>query len=280
MQNFGINEMPQAAKKIADDIRKRISVSPRVGVILGSGWGGIASALDTPCRVPYSELDGMPACGVAGHAGNFVFGKIGNIGVAAVQGRFHLYEGKSEAHAVLPLRILFELGARTVILTNAAGGLNPNFSIGDLMILDDHINFTCRNPLIGLQPTPEFPERFVDMTEVYDKSLREIIFEECGKLSVPAHFGTYMQVLGPSYETPAEIRAFRTLGADAVGMSTVVEAIYARYLGMKVAAISNITNLAAGLSAEKLAHADVLQESNRREPALTKLMRAILARAQ
>lgn len=280
MEGFSINDLPRIAMNIAGEIRNRISVSPRVGVVLGSGWGGVAAAIENGIAVPYSDLRGMPACGVAGHAGNFVFGNIGEKNVAVVQGRFHLYEGHNEASAVLPVRVLYEMGVRTVILTNAAGGLNPNYSVGDLMILNDHINFTCRNPLIGIKPTSEFPDRFVDMTEVYDRGMRDMIREECAKHKIPAHLGTYIQVLGPSYETPAEIRAFRSLGADAVGMSTVIEAIYARYLGMKVAGISNITNMGAGLVVGGLAHADVLQESRRREPVLAQLMRSILARAE
>lgn len=280
MADFNVNELPQRAKKIASEIGKKMPVKPCIGLILGSGWGGIAAALKSAVSIPYSELPEMPACGVAGHAGNFVFGSAENKQVAVVQGRFHLYEGHSEASAVLPVCVLYELGVRTVILTNAAGGINPNYSVGDLMILNDHINFTCRNPLIGLKPTAEFPDRFVDMTAVYDRTVQNIIREECGKLNIPAHFGTYLQVLGPSYETPAEIRAFRALGADAVGMSTVIEAIYARYLNMKVAGVSNITNMGAGLVAGGLAHADVLRESHRREPLLARLMLQIIAQTE
>ena len=280
METMNNENMPRAAKSIAEQLREKTGAQPRIGLVLGSGWGGIAAALESSVAVPYTDLPEMPACGVAGHAGNFVFGEVEGKSVAVVQGRFHLYEGHGEASAVLPVRVLYELGARTVILTNAAGGINPNYSVGDLMILNDHINFTCRNPLIGIKPNTEFPDRFVDMTEVYDRAMRDIIREECGKLNIPAHLGTYLQVLGPSYETPAEIRAFRSLGADAVGMSTVIEAIYARYLGMKVAGISNITNMGAGLVAGGLAHADVLQESRRREPFLAQLMRKILARTE
>lgn len=277
MENFDINQLPQVAEKIAEKIRAKVSARPRIGVILGSGWGGIANALDDKEVLPYSELQGMPACGVAGHAGNFVFGRAGKNSVVAVQGRFHLYEGHGEAHAVLPVRILWELGVRTLILTNAAGGINPHFSVGDLMILADHINMTSRNPLIGLKPASD---GFIDMTQVYDSSLRELIREKCGNFGLPSHFGTYMQVLGPSYETPAEIRAFRSMGADAVGMSTAVEAIYARYLGMRVAGVSNITNMGAGMLLGSLAHADVLSQANSRAPLLTNLMQAILAAAE
>ena len=280
MKAIQISELAESAKRIAVEIGKRSKAAPRVGLILGSGWGGIAAALKDGIAIPYTELPGMPACGVAGHAGNFVIGTVGKSCVAAVQGRFHLYEGHGEAQAVLPVRILYELGVRTVILTNAAGGINPNYAVGDLMILNDHINFTGRNPLIGAKSAPGEPERFVDMTEVYDKNLQSLIRQECGKLCIPAHIGTYMQVLGPSYETPAEIRAFRALGADAVGMSTAVEAIYARYLGMNIAGISCITNMGAGLFAGGLAHTDVLQESGSRGPVLTQLMRSVLERAE
>ena len=181
MAGFNVNELPQRAKRIASKIGEKMPVKPCIGLILGSGWGGIAAALKSAVSIPYSELPEMPACGVAGHAGNFVFGSAENKQVAVVQGRFHLYEGHSEASAVLTVRVLYELGVRTVILTNAAGGINPNYSVGDLMILNDHINFTCRNPLIGLKPTAEFPDRFVDMTAVYDRTVQNIIREECVK---------------------------------------------------------------------------------------------------
>lgn len=277
MTEFSVNnDLPQAAKKIAAQLRERVNITPLVGLILGSGWGGIAAALDNRTVIPYADLQDMPACGVRGHAGNFVFGHAEKTPVVAVQGRFHMYEGHGAERAVLPVRILYELGVRIVILTNAAGGLNPHFSVGDLMILHDHINFTGRNPLVGVRPSAEFPEIFTDMTRVYDRELCETIHAVCGKMGIANHAGTYMQVLGPSYETPAEIRAYRLLGADAVGMSTAVEAIYARYLGIRVAGVSCITNLGAGLQAGGLAHADVLKESDRRGEVLTELMRDIL----
>lgn len=275
MDNLSIEKLAPTAQKIADAVCGRNTVLPQIGLILGSGWGDVAAMLDKCALVPYRELPDMPSCGVAGHAGNFAIGKVGNSGVIAAQGRIHLYEGRGAASTVLPVRIFYELGVRTIILTNAAGGVNPDYTPGDLMILRDHINFTGINPLVGVGDREPF-ERFADMTEVYDGQLRAIIADECTKQEVLAHSGTYLQVSGPSYETPAEIRAFRALGADAVGMSTAIEAVYARYLGIRVAGISNITNMGAGLFNGTLAHADVLEESKKKRVKLTALMRSIL----
>lgn len=252
------------AVKIAEQIRKECKLKPEIGIILGSGWGDVCDNMEDRCSVPYAELDGMPACGVKGHAGNFLLGRIGGKNVLAVQGRFHLYEGKPMEDVVLPVQIAHALGVQTLILTNSAGALNPDYNVGDLMIFHDHINLTGRNPLAGLKPTEANPV-FVDMTHVYDKSISDLLKGVCLQTEISFHEGIYLQVLGPSYETPAEVRAFYRLGADAVGMSTVVEAIFARYLKMRVAAISCITNKGAGLSENELNHAEVLAalEKNR-----------------
>ena len=202
--------------------QERTGRSPRVGVVLGSGWGAAADVLSEQQIISYDALDGMPQCGVAGHAGNFVFGRAAGIDIVAVQGRFHLYEGHALDTVVLPVRILSELGVDTLILTNAAGGINTSYSPGDLMLLSDHINLTGCNPLVGVRASSAYPI-FIDMTEIYDSGLRRSVAEHCGRLGINCHEGTYLQVVGPSYETPAEIRAFRAMGADAVGMSTVIE---------------------------------------------------------
>ena len=254
----------ERAAFIAAQIKERISVLPKVGVVLGSGWNGVADLLKDKKTVAYAELAEMPRCGVQGHMGNFVFGRADANSVVAMQGRFHLYEGKGTETVVLPVEVMKELGVQTLVLTNAAGGVNSGYCPGELMVISDHINLTGRNPLAGLKPTEANPV-FVDMTHVYDESISDLLKGVCLQTEISFHEGIYLQVLGPSYETPAEVRAFYRLGADAVGMSTVVEAIFARYLKMRVAAISCITNKGAGLSENELNHAEVLAalEKNR-----------------
>lgn len=251
-------DIMQNAARIAEKIRERSGPeAPSAGIVLGSGWNGVAEALEDKTVIPYSALEGMPRCGVEGHAGNFVIGRSGKAKVVAVQGRFHLYEGRAISEAVLPVAVLYELGVRTLLLTNAAGGVNYSYAEGDMMILRDHINFTGRNPLEGVRPSPERPV-FIDMTQAYDEKLSSALEAAFASAHIPVKRGVYMQLLGPSFETPAEIRAFRGMGADAVGMSTVMETIFARYLGMRVCAVSCITNLAAGMTGRPLAHDEVL----------------------
>ena len=251
------------AAEIVKKIRNEAGfVSPRIGFILGSGWGQVLNALENKKIVSYHQI-GMPQCGVAGHAGNLVFGDLGGTSVVLLQGRYHLYEGRDIGETVLPVCIMKELGVDSIVLTNAAGGINPAYSVGDLMFLSDHINLTGKNPLIGVKATVDFPV-FVDMCHVYDRAMTEAMVKASYCADLTYHKGVYMQVLGPSFETPAEIRAFRALGADAVGMSTVCEAVYAKYLHLKVAGISCITNMAAGMVAGEIKHEDVLAESTRR----------------
>lgn len=256
---------------IKNKIRETIGYDLDVGIILGSGWGAVCDCLENKTIIPYSSLDGMPQCSVKGHSGNFVFGSIGDKKVVIAQGRFHLYEGKSFDDVLLPLKIMYSLGINYLFLTNAAGGLNDNFKRGDLMVLSDHINFTFKNPLISVEATEEYPI-FCDMTHVYDNNIQNIISEESKKLNVKSHSGVYMQLLGPSYETPAEIKAFKNLGADAVGMSTVVEAIYAKYLKLKIAGISIITNMGAGIEKTNLDHHDVLAQAKKNETMYSKIL--------
>lgn len=251
-------DIMQNAARIAKKIRERSGPEAlSAGIVLGSGWNGVAEALEDKTVIPYSALEGMPRCGVEGHAGNFVIGRSGKAKVVAVQGRFHLYEGRAISEAVLPVAVLYELGVRTLLLTNAAGGVNYSYAEGDMMILRDHINFTGRNPLEGVRPSPDRPV-FIDMTQAYDEKLSSALEAAFVSAHIPVKRGVYMQLLGPSFETPAEIRAFRGMGADAVGMSTVMETIFARYLGMRVCAVSCITNLAAGMTGRPLAHGEVL----------------------
>ncbi len=264
------------AEKIAAQIEEKIGGGlPSVGLILGSGWGGASDLLSDAVMLPYASLCGMPRCGVSGHAGEVVVGRTGKAVAAVFCGRFHLYEGRSCGEVVLPVAVLHALGVDKVLLTNAAGGVNRAFSVGDMMILADHINMTGVNPLLGVKPRDKYPV-FVDMSDVYDASLSDALRGSLLAEGLSVRAGVYMQLTGPTYETRAEVRAFRVLGADAVGMSTAVEAMYARYLGMRVAAVSCITNLAAGMGG-KVCHEEVLEQTALREK---KLSRAICSFAE
>jgi purine-nucleoside phosphorylase len=229
---------------------------PEVGVVLGSGLGGWADTLAEAQRVPYAEVPHMPRSSVVGHAGNLVVGKVGATRVACLQGRVHLYEGHDAARVVFGVRLLAKLGCRAVVLTNAAGGLRRGFAPGDLMLLSDHLNFLGRNPLCG--PNDErLGPRFPDMTYAYDRDLRRLARETAVATGQTLHEGVYAALLGPSYETPAEIEMLRRMGADAVGMSTVPEVIALRHMGVRTAAVSCITNLAAGMGEAQLDHSEV-----------------------
>ncbi len=263
------------AAKIVDKIRGEARFDPpRIGFVLGSGWGQVLNALENKEVVSYQQI-GMPQCGVAGHAGNLVFGNLNGIPVVFLQGRYHMYEGRDISETVLPVCIMKELGADSIVLTNAAGGINPVYSVGDLMFLFDHINLTGRNPLIGVKATDDFPV-FIDMSHVYDQTMIAAMVKASDYADLTYHKGIYMQVLGPSFETPAEIRAFRTLGADAVGMSTVCEAVFAKYLHLKVAGISCITNMAAGMISGEIRHEDVLTESEKRAEKFSAFLQAFV----
>lgn len=261
----------------AADVIAGAGGKPRIGLILGSGLGGLAEAIENASVIPYDALPGFPAATVEGHVGRLVLGTLGGQPVACMQGRFHLFEGHAPQDLALPVRALKLAGIEALILTNAAGSLNPDFAPGSLMMLSDHINMLGGNPLVG--PNDErFGPRFHDMTETYDASLRGSLRETAAGLGITLHEGVYIAVLGPNFETPAEIRAYRTLGADAVGMSTVPEAIVARHCGLKVAAISTITNLAAGMTGEALSHDDTLEIGAKGAAQLKRLIPALLQR--
>ncbi len=230
---------------------------PDVGVVLGSGLGAFGDQLSGLQKISYGDIPHMPKSAVVGHAGNLCLGGVGSARVACLQGRVHLYEGHALDRATFGVRLLAALGCRAVVLTNAAGGVNESFSPGDLMLITDHLNLTARSPLIG--PNPEGLPRFPDMTEAYDVPIREAARSAAKDSSVELCEGVYAALLGPSYETPAEIRMLRTLGADAVGMSTVIEVLALRHRGVRVGAMSCITNLAAGMSGAPLDHAEVEQ---------------------
>ena len=249
-------------RETADAIRSRVAGTPLIGVILGSGLGEYADRFPSPIILPYEEIPHFPKSTVPGHKGRLVFQEMHGRLVMAMQGRFHYYEGYGMDAVTFPIRVMGQLGVRRLILTNAAGGVNTAFEAGDLMLMTDHINYMGVNPLRG-EHHPEFGDRFPDMSHVYhpdDARVFEAVAQERG---IRLRKGVYMAFSGPSYETPAEVRMARTLGADAVGMSTVPEAIVATQMGMRVSGVSCVTNLAAGIEGAKLDHADVMAAANR-----------------
>lgn len=275
MSELGFDHVEAAAAWIRERAGGR---APSTAIVLGSGLGGFFDRLDNPFVSPYADVPGWPSTAVAGHAGRLGIGAIGGKTVAVLSGRAHLYEGHGMDRVVFGARVMARLGVKTLILTNAAGGINPAFGKGALMVIDDHINFLGRNPLTGANDD-RFGVRFPDMTEVYSPRLRAIADDVARERGVPVQHGVYIAVPGPSYETPAEIRAFRTLGADAVGMSTVPEAIAVRHMGVEVLAISCITNMAAGMLPETLNHEEVFEIANRVKDAFSSLLEGILERA-
>lgn len=261
-------------------IASKTSIQPEVGVVLGSGLGAFAKSLIHSVRIPYSEIPDFPVSTAIGHAGELVIGTLGangrgTVDVAVMSGRFHLYEGYTAHQCASGIRLFHELGIARVVLTNAAGGINSEFARGALVLISDHINLQGTNPLLGPN-NPELGPRFPDMTEAYSAELRALAHETADELGITLHEGVYAAVLGPSYETPAEIRFLRTIGADLVGMSTVAETIAANHMGMQVVALSCVTNLAAGLSGEKLDHKEVLEIGQRVSGTVLKLLTALL----
>lgn len=272
-----------AVLETADYLRPRLRQAPRVAIVLGTGLGGLADRLQDAEALPYTSIPHFPRSTVAGHAGRLVLGTLGGVPVAALQGRFHLYEGYTAAQVVHPIRVLARLGAEVVIVTNASGGLNPAFHAGDLMLLRDHIGLASMaglNPLMGPND-PDFGERFPPMTDAYDPALRQLAREVAAERGITLREGVYVMVTGPTYETPAELRYLRQIGADAVGMSSVPEVIAARHMGRRVLAISCVTNLAlvseAG-EAEKPDHLQVVANAEAAAGALTALVEGVVAR--
>ncbi|HWY60143.1 MAG TPA: purine-nucleoside phosphorylase [Terriglobales bacterium] len=248
---------------------------PTIGLVLGSGLGGFADELSEATRIPYENIPFFPRSTAVGHAGQMVIGNVGDVAVAAMQGRVHLYEGYSAEEVTFPIRVFGRLGIRALILTNAAGGINLEYKQGALIVITDHINLQGHNPLVG--PNDDrFGPRFPDMTQAYFKPYREIALRAARRLGKAVYQGVYAGLLGPSYETPAEIRYLRTIGADLVGMSTIPEVIVARHMGLKVLAISCVTNMAAGISDEVLSHEDVLRTADRVKADFIALLRAVL----
>jgi purine-nucleoside phosphorylase len=269
------------ADSAAQLILKRTTLRPLIALVLGSGLGGFADSLTDAVRVPYADIPAFPRSTAIGHAGQMVVGQVighaNSVPVAAMQGRVHLYEGYSPQEITFPIRVFSRMGIRAVILTNAAGGINLSYSQGALVLIRDHINLQGANPLVGSNDD-RFGVRFPDMTHAYAKEYRQIAREEAAKLGIPQHEGIYAGLLGPSYETPAEIEYLRRIGADLVGMSTVAEVIAARHMGIKVLAISCVTNMAAGILDQPLSHAEVMETGERVKTTFEALLRAVLPR--
>jgi purine-nucleoside phosphorylase len=255
-------------------LRTRTELRPKVAVVLGSGLGAFAEGLAERVEVPYSEIPGWPQSTAVGHAGKLVFGLSGATPVMVMAGRAHLYEGYTPAQVVFGVRVLAGLGVRTIVFTNAAGGINLEYERGGLVLISDHINLQGSNPLVG--PDTRFP----DMTEAYPAALRRTAKEVAAKLGIPLREGVYVGLLGPSFETPAEIRFLRTIGADLVGMSTVLEVIAANDLGLRVLAISCITNMAAGVLPQKITHEEVLATGDMVRDTLARFLTALVARIE
>ena len=258
-------------------IRSITDFVPKAALVLGSGLGGFTEKLDSiVCEIPYSDIPGFPVSTVSGHAGKFIMGYVEDVPLICMSGRVHYYEGYAPEDVVLPLRVMHALGAEFLFLTNAAGGINSDFTPGSLVLLRDHISLFIPNPLIG-ENDPDEGERFPDMSEVYDRKLRELVEKAASEADVRLESGVYCQLSGPSYETPAEIRLLKSLGADVVGMSTVMEAITAHHAGMKVCAISFVSNMAAGINTHALSHEEVKEAGIQAAPRFTRLVRAAIA---
>ncbi|MFD1738789.1 purine-nucleoside phosphorylase [Bacillus salitolerans] len=253
-------------------IKEKLSDTPKVGLILGSGLGVLADEIENPVKIPYHEVPEFPVSTVEGHAGQLVIGNLNGIPVVAMQGRFHFYEGYSLHKVTFPVRVMKELGVETIIVTNAAGGVNTEFEPGDLMIITDHINNMSVNPLIGPNDS-ELGVRFPDMSSAYTHELRKLVKDVAARLGIKVQEGVYLGNTGPSYETPAEIRMIRKLGADAVGMSTVPEVIVARHSGMKVLGISCISNMAAGILDQPLTHDEVMETTEQAKASFLALVK-------
>jgi purine-nucleoside phosphorylase len=265
------------ADSAAQFLLSQTPLRPKIGLVLGSGLGAFADSLTEATRVPYVEIPTFPRSTAIGHAGQMVIGKSGSVEVAAMQGRVHLYEGCSAREVTFPIRVFARMGIGAVVLTNAAGGINLHYQQGALVAIRDHLNLQGQNPLVG--PNDDrFGPRFPDMSEAYSKAYRAAAQEEAKRLGITLHDGIYAALLGPSYETPAEIRYLRTIGADLVGMSTVPEVLAARHMGLKVLAISCVTNMAAGIVDQPINHEEVLETGQKVRGMFESLLRAVLPR--
>jgi purine-nucleoside phosphorylase len=267
----------EAAIQAAKAIRKRAPLEPNVAIILGSGLGGLSKSITDAVRIPFKEIPGFPEVTVAGHEGAVIVGSLGGREIVALSGRFHMYEGHPAALAAFPVRVFHALGAHDLFVSNAAGGISPRLAVGDLMMISDHLNLMGTNPLVGQAEEGEV--RFPDMTDAYNPGLRWLLRTTAEALGIKLREGVYAGLLGPSYETPSEVKMLRLLGADAVGMSTVPEVIVARALGMRVAGVSCITNAAAGVTGAALSHEEVLETTRQVSASFESLVTEFLARS-
>jgi purine-nucleoside phosphorylase len=268
-------ELPAALEGLERVVRARTELRPLVGIVLGSGLGDLAGAVEDAVAIPFDELPGWPAATAPGHVGRLLLGRLDGVPVVMLQGRLHLYEGNDPGLVVQPVLLMGRLGARTLVLTNAAGGVNPAYGPGTLMVIADHLNLTGRTPLLGPNAESLGP-RFPDLTEVYPPGLRASLHAAAETEGTALEEGVYAGLLGPSYETPAEVRMLRSLGADAVGMSTVLEAIACRWAGLAVAGVSLITNAGAGYSGAPLSHEEVLLAGAEAGPRLGRVIRRFI----
>jgi purine-nucleoside phosphorylase len=269
-------DQPARLAALVAAVRARTDLVPRVGIVLGSGLGDLAAAVEGAVSIPFADLPGWPVATAPGHAGRLVVGTLAGVPIVALQGRFHLYEGNAAGLVVQPVLLFRRLGAELVILTNAAGGVNPAYGPGTLMVISDHLNLTGHTPLLG--PNADaLGDRFTDLTDVWAPRLRERLHAAGRAEGVSLEEGIYAGLLGPNYETPAEVRMLRTLGADAVGMSTVLEAIAARWIGLEVCGVSLVTNAGAGYSGVPLAHEEVMREGAAAGPRLGRVLHRFIA---
>jgi len=266
-----MNEVYEKLMNCYNSIVEKIDFKPEVAIVLGSGLGDYANDIKVEAELDYSQIQGFPVSTVPGHAGKFIFGYVGDVKVVCMKGRIHYYEGYPISDVVLPIRIMKMLGAKVLFLTNASGGINPDFKAGDFMLITDHISMFAPNPLMGAN-MDELGVRFPDMTHIYDPELQKIIIKAARDEKIGLQKGIYAQLTGPSYESPAEIRLLGKLDVDTVGMSTVVEAIAANHMGMKICGISLVCNLAAGISATPLTHKEVQEAANQAAPSFKKLV--------
>jgi purine-nucleoside phosphorylase len=261
----------QKIREAVQAIQAKSRIEPQIGVILGSGLGAVSDQIEEAVVIPYKDIPHFHGTSVEGHAGQMILGKFHGIPTVFLKGRFHLYEGYAMSDVVFPTRTICGLGIQTLLLTNAAGGVNPRFRPGDLMVITDHINMMGDNPLKGPNLT-ELGPRFPDLSEAYSRTCIDLLMQSGQELDIALHQGVYVGLLGPTYETPAEVRMLRAIGGDAVGMSTVPESIAANHLGVRVAGISCVTNLAAGLSSQKLTHQEVIDHSRLASGKLARLL--------
>ena len=266
-----MNEIYAKLTKALECVRKQTDFVPKVAIVLGSGLGDYANGIKVECEIEYSSIEGFPVSTVPGHAGKYIFGYVGNVPVVCMKGRVHFYEGYPISDVVLPIRLMGLLGAKILFLTNASGGVNPSFNAGDFMLITDQIGCFAPNPLIGAN-IDELGPRFPDMSHIYDEDLRILIKEAASENGISLREGVYCQLTGPSFEAPAEVKMLGVFGADAVGMSTCVEAIAANHMGLKICGISCVCNLGAGLSPTPLTHDEVQAAANKAAPLFKKLV--------